>query len=521
MSIEKFKPKLDPSAYIKVGNTGLKNWQAVNELIANSIDSWIAGKTKDDLIIRIELKNKPNNTSESSIRIIDNALGMEKEELMNLFSFFKSDKSNSEFADQYLGLYGFGFKAATSKIGTKVSVITSKSSKEYHKISVDYTELLKDENFELSVETIKHTSASKNIFNGNSQGTIVEISSFNQSFPPAVLYDWLPISWKKFISGEIYSKKLKIYIGDLDESNLLPPHNLHYEENSEVNLNVAFEWLDSKKVKQKGKVIGFFAIRTKKDPTYGLNTQGLNVYRRGQLIERHNYAYYKDGAPRHNYQNALVGEINVEINVNTVKNAVEDTDAHEAMSNALNKEFKKYIPSFTQISAAVATNDKDIISKEIANFRKKHDLALTQTQKKLLTATGSIEEVNNKTSSKHESENLVTPKKASKDIRFKMTDWNKYRIEKQEYIIEFTPYSNDSNSPYVLVPVSENILNVYVFTKHPNGLEIEKALKNREKNTQSKVICLFLVCEAVEKHLQILQFSKKDIQIIKEIILGK
>ena len=36
----------DPSAYLKVGNTGLKNWQAVNEIIANSIDSWISGGTK-------------------------------------------------------------------------------------------------------------------------------------------------------------------------------------------------------------------------------------------------------------------------------------------------------------------------------------------------------------------------------------------------------------------------------------------------------------------------------------------
>jgi len=63
-------------------------------------------------------------------------------------------------------------------------------------------------------------------------------------------------------------------------------------------------------------------------------------------------------------------------------------------------------------------------------------------------------------------------------------------------------------------------LNVYVYTKHPNGIEIEKALKNREKNTQSKLICSFIVSEAIEKHLKILQYSKKDIQIIKEIILG-
>ena len=60
MSKEKFKPQLDPSAYLKVGNTGLKNWQAVNEIIANSIDSWISGGTKQDLAVRIDLNNKQN-----------------------------------------------------------------------------------------------------------------------------------------------------------------------------------------------------------------------------------------------------------------------------------------------------------------------------------------------------------------------------------------------------------------------------------------------------------------------------
>ena len=119
MSEEKFSPQLDPSAYYKAGNTGLKNWQALNEIIANSIDSWIDTGLKKDLIVKIDLNNLQTNLSDSSIRVTDNAAGMEKEQLINLFSFFKSTKSSSKLAEQYLGLYGFGFKAATSKIGTK------------------------------------------------------------------------------------------------------------------------------------------------------------------------------------------------------------------------------------------------------------------------------------------------------------------------------------------------------------------------------------------------------------------
>ena len=144
MSEEKFSPQLDPSAYYKAGNTGLKNWQALNEIIANSIDSWIDTGLKKDLIVKIDLNNLQTNLTDSSIRVTDNAAGMEKEQLINLFSFFKSTKSSSKLAEQYLGLYGFGFKAATSKIGTNVTVITSNSSKEYYKINVDYVALQKN-----------------------------------------------------------------------------------------------------------------------------------------------------------------------------------------------------------------------------------------------------------------------------------------------------------------------------------------------------------------------------------------
>jgi hypothetical protein len=523
MSNEKFKPQLDPSAYLKVGNTGLKNWQAVNEIIANSIDSWISGGKKEDLIVRIDLNNKQNNLSKSSIRIVDNALGMEEEDLKNLFSFFKSDKANSDFSEEYLGLYGFGFKAATSKLGTKVSVITSKSSDYFYKITVDYEELIKnDENFELEIKKNKHDATTKKLFNGKSRGTLIEISSFNQTFPPQVLYDWLPISWKKFMTGEMYDKKLKLYIGDnISNSNLLQPYNLNLDEQTKVDLSIPFEWVDSEKVKQKGKVIGFFGFRTKKGPNYGMPTQGLNVYRRGQLIERHNKSYFMDGSTQgHNSRNSLVGEINIEINVNTVKNAVEDTDAHEAMSTAINKEFKQYAKSIQNMTIAVNTEDKEFIAKEIAIFRNNHGMKLNKTQENLLEAKGSISEDIPQTTSKKEGGHTVKPKKASTDVNFKLIQWNKYKIDKQEYLIEFTPYSDESSTPYTLVPVSENILNVYVYTKHPNGIEIEKALKNREKNTQSKLICSFIVSEAIEKHLKILQYSKKDIQTIKEIILG-
>ena len=56
-------------------------------------------------------------------------------------------------------------------------------------------------------------------------------------------------------------------------------------------INVSFEWVDNKKKKQKGTVQGFFGFKTDKKLN-SMAKQGLNVYRRGQLIERYNKSLY-------------------------------------------------------------------------------------------------------------------------------------------------------------------------------------------------------------------------------------
>lgn len=527
MPEEKFSPQLDPSAYYKAGNTGLKNWQALNEIIANSIDSWIDTGLKKDLIVKIDLNNLQTNLTDSSIRVTDNAAGMEKEQLINLFSFFKSTKSSSKLAEQYLGLYGFGFKAATSKIGTNVTVITSNSSKEYYKINVDYVALQKkSENFNLSIETLKHDNTTKKMFNGGTTGTIVDISNFNSSFPEPVLYDWLPVSWKKYMSGEIYDKKLKLYVGeDLTKSNLLSPFNLEINENTLKELEVNFEWLDNKKKKQKGTVTGFFGFKTDKKQNT-MAKQGLNVYRRGQLIERFSKSYYMDGAAPHNDHNSLVGEINIEINVNTVKNAIEDSDSNEAMSKALNSEFKKYKKTIKNMTIAAASEDKDLIDLEIAKFRQEFDLKLSAAQKSILNATGSIDDIEedktNGTKSGTKKESSGTPIKTSKKVPFNMLDWNKFKLDKTEYSVEFTPYNieDEDSAPYTLLAPSGDKLPIYIFLKHPVGKIIEKALKNKDKNEASKLICSMLVFEAIEKLMLIHSYTKKEITIVKNQVLG-
>ena len=522
MSKKKFTPVLDPSGYIKSGNTGLKNWQAVNEIIANSIDSWQPWIAKKDLIIKIDLDNKQNNLEKSKLRITDNAEGMSEEEIMTLFSFFKSNKPQSSYADKYLGLYGFGFKAATAKIGKKVTVISSNSNKEYYKISVNYEELASSTDApDLSIETIKHDSSNNKIFNGSPTGTIVEISSFNSSFPVAVLFDWLPVSWKKFMTGELYEKKLKLYVGnEISKSNIVLPYSLDINNETIKELDVKFQWRDDQKNIIHGVVKGYFGFRT--DSTkVKMATQGLNIYRHGQLIERYSHSFYMGGSARHNSRNTLVGEIEIGINVNTIKNAIEDTDASQAMLEALNKEFSKYSNSITNMTKAVASGDNEIINLEIARFREKHDLSLTASQKKIMQSTGNIDEdITEIKPEESPSTEVPTTPTISTKVNFKLLDWNKFKLDKKEYSVEFTPYNTESNSPYTLLNVSGNSLPIYIYIKHPKGKIIEKALKNKEKNDESNLICAILVSEAVKKLMEIQNYSGKEIINIKNIIMN-
>ena len=99
MSKEVYIPELDMSAFKKVGSTNLTNWQAVNELIANSIDSWILNTDREKLEISIDL-NSAIDLSDSEIIVTDNASGMSKEDIIRCHYVF--------FGNYYINHFTFG-----------------------------------------------------------------------------------------------------------------------------------------------------------------------------------------------------------------------------------------------------------------------------------------------------------------------------------------------------------------------------------------------------------------------------
>ena len=519
-----FSPEFHGAGYGMVGNTGLKNWQALNEIIANSVDSWIEGKTKKDLTVHIQLDNKKNNLKESSLTITDNAGGMSKEDIQKLVSFFDSHKRTSPMKDNLLGFYGFGFKASSAKIGKLVTVITSDNNKEYYEIDINHDQLEEmGKDIKFKIKTREHNSQSKTIFNKSPVGTIVKIKYFNSSFNPATLYEYLPVSWKKFMNGELFEKKLKIFIGDdTTKKNELSPYDLDIEPRTKSPIEVNFEFKDQEGNPQKGSVKGYFGFRFN-----NLNqiTQGFNVYRHGQLIYRHHHELYMGlGKTVRADHNSLVGELDLDINVSTVKSFLEDGEEKDALYEAFKNEFNKYTSTIKKMSIAAQPNKTDEDRKfQIAQYRNEFEFSLTAAEKKILKSKGSISNPTPAPKPGPTSGPTPSPTPGPKSISFKPIDWNMYKIGDKKYTIEFRPVdANPVNLPYEILDNSGTTLPLYVYTKHPNGKILMDAISSKNKNKSSKLLLNLIISEAVILFLQsrIPKVAKKDIQSVREIILN-
>ncbi len=123
-----FQAQLGNSFFAALGSEDMDPLQAINEIIANSIDSWIEEGCKKKakrpkLKITIDISGK-------EMIIQDNAGGMDPEELKNAMGFAKVQKETSPCADDLMGMYGFGLKAATANLGGYFEVISKRKDKD-------------------------------------------------------------------------------------------------------------------------------------------------------------------------------------------------------------------------------------------------------------------------------------------------------------------------------------------------------------------------------------------------------
>src|SRR5438876_9965321 len=100
----------DKSLLPTLGNVGYTIPQAVAELVDNSIDERIEGRS---LVVDVAI-------SRNSIKVMDNARGMSPSEAGDAFVLGKSTKAGKI----KLGVYGLGLKTACASLGSRYYVKT-------------------------------------------------------------------------------------------------------------------------------------------------------------------------------------------------------------------------------------------------------------------------------------------------------------------------------------------------------------------------------------------------------------
>jgi len=158
----------DPRILRMLGQIELKGWQCVAELIDNSIDSMMKmGTNSERNYIEVYIPTPSEVRRDEPLKIIDNGIGMNSEELENCLRAGYTSRNIDN-----LGLFGMGFNIATARLGDVVEVWTSKSDMDFDiGVKIDLLEMQSSGNFDR--EVMKRPKALK------PSGTAILISSYH------------------------------------------------------------------------------------------------------------------------------------------------------------------------------------------------------------------------------------------------------------------------------------------------------------------------------------------------------
>jgi len=244
-----FKPEIGPGFFDDLGSEDMSILKAFNELIANSIDSWIQkGKTKTSRgQLTINIIQQDN-----ALIITDNADGMNKQDMINAMGFGVAQKSTSDFGDDLMGTYGFGLKASTSALGSHFEVISKMSNKKIVH-SVMPIGKMKDENsWQCDIEEKinpkslvdeKYIKSFIKLGKADS-GTMIYISDLRDNLQEKFLHQGylineLGIAWQFFISDNDFGKPVKIY---LNNEQIKTPEKGYDKGGQIANTQIDFEF---------------------------------------------------------------------------------------------------------------------------------------------------------------------------------------------------------------------------------------------------------------------------------------
>lgn len=300
-----FKPEIGPGFFDDLGSEDMSVLKAFNELIANSIDSWIQkGKTKSsrgELIINIIQQD-------NALIITDNADGMIKQDMINAMGFGVAQKSTSEFGDSLMGTYGFGLKASTSALGSHFEVISKKSNKKIVHSVMPIGKMKDEQSWQCDIEekinpkSIVDEKYIKSFIklNKSDSGTMIYISDLRNNIETEFLNEVyllkeLGVAWQFFINENEFGKPVKIFLNN----KLIKTPEKGWDQGGQIsNTQIDFEfpvYFDIKKGKKivevEEWVYGSVWVNNIGGSTD--NAGGFNVYRKGQLVQRHDDTIFK------------------------------------------------------------------------------------------------------------------------------------------------------------------------------------------------------------------------------------
>lgn len=227
---------------------GFTKVKCISEIHANSCDA----KSKN---IKYVIKRFKEDLK---IFIIDDGIGMNKQDTKNAFSVFKSNHRE----DQSMGVSGIGLKAALKRLSNdrKIEIITKKEGFPYYTINIDWSKIIKEGKYTSNIICEESNQTDIDKFNQdrssdeyNKTGTTI-IFDYDEEFHEILKQNFnikTEDKYNKITSKEklsvIFGKlsNIKTYYEDFNnEKRDLPLYNYFSQPSSNYYLNIKDEKIE-------------------------------------------------------------------------------------------------------------------------------------------------------------------------------------------------------------------------------------------------------------------------------------
>ncbi len=288
----------DRQLITKMGKaSGYFLWQAISELVDNSIDARI-NEIKDPVEVHIQFENSGGTfeygtEGEYDIEISDNGTGMTFEDFKTCLKLAYVDKEKEK--KKRLGFFGLGLKTSASALGSKFKIISKHyKCNERYSLVFDETKFIKEgdwQNFDITTEKDE----------GSWHGTIIKIKKRKE----------IPVYKEKITR---LKKNFGLQYSQLIQNNIVKIKvNSEYVKPEPINLEKDEEHSDGKykldfQLSTGQKVKGWFGFRPTGERDTGVVSKlayGFHIFWRNRLIAM----FERVGIPTHTEFQKLIGEL--------------------------------------------------------------------------------------------------------------------------------------------------------------------------------------------------------------------